>query len=237
MYAPLRDLSQDLLLPGLETVGPETVLGLQTNERFVEAYMVGLNHEMGRELLWRGFPTDQRGTYFTHFWDADEAAIDDLNLWGRQALGAGAAKSGGDQFVLLLRSALLRRYPNAVIYMTPALSVAGGLAPDPLPEHEKMPSFSGSMQPDICFFGFPLSSAAATGDDGKGGHYLVIQEHPTEPRFGLNAGAAPTGVSYLSVGGKLPTGLKSWPATSSTVAGALRRRPARVAIHAKRLIG
>ena len=30
--------------------------------------MVGLNFEMGRELLWRGFPTDQRGTYFDSFW-------------------------------------------------------------------------------------------------------------------------------------------------------------------------
>ena len=47
MYEPLRDLSQDLLLPGLQTVLPDTVLGLKTNRRFVEAYMVGLNVEMG----------------------------------------------------------------------------------------------------------------------------------------------------------------------------------------------
>src|SRR5262249_9427743 len=52
MYEPLRDLSQDLLLPGLQTVQPDTMLGLETNRRFVEAYMVGLNVEMGRELLW-----------------------------------------------------------------------------------------------------------------------------------------------------------------------------------------
>jgi len=31
--------------------------------------MVGLNHEMARELLWREYPTDQRGTYFRQFWD------------------------------------------------------------------------------------------------------------------------------------------------------------------------
>ena len=69
MYEALRDLSQQLLLPGLETVEPNSVIGLETNPRFVEAYMVGLNHEMSRELLWRGFPTDQRGTYFDRFWD------------------------------------------------------------------------------------------------------------------------------------------------------------------------
>ena len=31
--------------------------------------MVGLNHEFARELLWREYPTDQRGSYFRQFWD------------------------------------------------------------------------------------------------------------------------------------------------------------------------
>ena len=35
--------------------------------------MVGLNHEMARELLWREYPTDQRGSYFRQFWDASVA--------------------------------------------------------------------------------------------------------------------------------------------------------------------
>ena len=52
------------------------MLGLKTNRRFMEAYMVGLNVEMGRELLWRGFPTDQRGTYFDHFWGVRRAGDD-----------------------------------------------------------------------------------------------------------------------------------------------------------------
>ena len=34
--------------------------------------MVGLNHEFARELLWREFPTDQRGSYFRQFWDPSE---------------------------------------------------------------------------------------------------------------------------------------------------------------------
>ena len=32
--------------------------------------MVGLNHEFARKLLWREYPTDQRGSYFRQFWDA-----------------------------------------------------------------------------------------------------------------------------------------------------------------------
>ena len=37
--------------------------------------MVGSNHEMGRELLWRGYPTDQRGTYFAQFWDTSRRRV------------------------------------------------------------------------------------------------------------------------------------------------------------------
>ncbi len=124
MYEPLRDLSQELLLPGIETSLPDSVLGLKTNRRFVEAYMVGLNFEMGRELLWRGFPTDQRGTYFDQFWDWRPRRRAPTSI--RCICGASARSAmhrplpAREQFVMLLRSALLRRYPNAVIYLTPA---------------------------------------------------------------------------------------------------------------------
>ncbi len=106
------------------------MLGLQTNRRFVEAYMVGLNFEMGRELLWRGFPTDQRGTCFDRFWDTRGAApsradVKPLHEWGEGVLGAGQVPPARDQFVMLLRSELLRRYPSAVIYAIKAVMVNG----------------------------------------------------------------------------------------------------------------
>ena len=34
--------------------------------------MCGLNHEFAGELLWRGYPTDKRGSYFRQFWDVSE---------------------------------------------------------------------------------------------------------------------------------------------------------------------
>lgn len=69
MYEPLNEISQDLILPGLASVPQNTIALVKTNGRFVESYMVGLNHEMARELLWREYPTDQRGSYFRQFWD------------------------------------------------------------------------------------------------------------------------------------------------------------------------
>ena len=132
MYAPLRELSQELLLPGLERVLPNSVIGLETNRRFVDAYMVGLNHEMGRELLWRGFPTDQRGTCFAQFWDVSSAPqprpdLLPLHQWGNRALGAATGGPQRERFVMLMRSELLRRYPTAIVYVVKAVvPVAGG---------------------------------------------------------------------------------------------------------------
>lgn len=72
MYEPLRDISHDLLIPGVERIRQNTIGLLKTNRRFMESYMCGLNHEFAGELLWRGYPTDQRGSYFRQFWDVSE---------------------------------------------------------------------------------------------------------------------------------------------------------------------
>ena len=68
MSAPLAALDQRYFLPGIDSIPPETVGALETNTAFREGYMVGLNHEMNRQLLWHRYPTDQRATYFRQFW-------------------------------------------------------------------------------------------------------------------------------------------------------------------------
>lgn len=72
MYSPLRDISSELLMPNLNLIPNNTISLLVTNPKFIESYMVGVNHEMGRELLWREYPTDQRGSYFRQFWDVSD---------------------------------------------------------------------------------------------------------------------------------------------------------------------
>lgn len=68
MYSELAALSPDWIMPGLNNIEMNSINMLQVNQKYVEAYMLGLNYEMGRELLWRGYPTDQRGTCFSYFW-------------------------------------------------------------------------------------------------------------------------------------------------------------------------
>ena len=97
MSQPLAELSQDLLLPGLDAVPPNTVLPLVTNSRFVAAFMAGLNSEMARELLWRGFPSPLNATFFRRFWQAtrDDAPPDiaPIHQWGEAALGSAAGRA------------------------------------------------------------------------------------------------------------------------------------------------
>ena len=243
MYEPLKEKSQDLLLPGLEKVEPEKVVGLRTNRAFVEAYMTGLSFEMGRELLWRGFPTDQQGTYFQHFWGTDAGVgapidVDDLRKNLGRELGTAPDGSPADQFVLLLRSSLLRRYPNAIIYLTPALT---GAATTP-PPTDVFPIFNGSMQPDVTFVGFPITPTAAVGSAGHPGYFVVIQEHPTEPRFGLDVAVAATltNKSHVPLGAQPPAGMplkgRSWGKNSAHMAEITRRLPVRITIHASQLV-
>ena len=65
----LRDINKELLIPNLDLIPPNTISLLETNPKFIESYLVGLNHEMARELLWREYPTDMRGSYFRQFWE------------------------------------------------------------------------------------------------------------------------------------------------------------------------
>jgi len=138
MYKPLSDRSAELFVPNLNLIPPDTITLLETNQRFIEAYMVGLNHEMARELLWREYPTDQQGSYFRQFWDPTPQLslpgetrehrrerlrdIPPLHHWSLHSkLGEhdhrevvpGAAE---EELVLVIRGELLKRYPTAVIY-------------------------------------------------------------------------------------------------------------------------
>jgi hypothetical protein len=240
MYEVLRDLSQELLLPGLGHVPPNTVTLLETNAKFIEAFMVGLNSEMGRELLWRGFPTDQRGTYFRQFWEGVQPDIEPIDRWGANPLGANLLGPGPDEnIVLLIRGELLSRYPNAVIYAAEAIEGTDGKR-EPGPK-EKYPIFRGTLQPDVTFLGFDLTSTLAKENLGW---FFIIQEQPTEPRFGfdveVNFGArthvaltpAPPPGLTLPPGPPTPT----WRKNSAHMAYITRQQPVRIAIHATQML-
>jgi len=148
MYKPLADISAELFLPNINLIEFNSITLLETNQEFIEAYMVGLNHEFARELLWREYPTDQRGSYFRQFWDVSTLLhtndpshagkteeqirelyrdIPKLHYWSRKSkLGEHdhRQKPGEpeeEEVVLVIRGELLKKYPNAVVYAHKAI--------------------------------------------------------------------------------------------------------------------
>ena len=187
MYEALRDVAPEFLLPGLEHVPPNTATLVQPNAEFVEAFMTGLSSEMARELLWREFPTDQRGTYFRQFWAAvnpnERRQIQAIHEW-KNPLGKNAEPGQRDaSIVLLLRGELLRRYPHTVVYAKKAVKSGTRRVPGGA---QKYPLFRGSLEPDVTFLGFDISETEALGDGADPGWFFILQEQPAAPRFGLD---------------------------------------------------
>jgi hypothetical protein len=137
MYEPLSKKSSELFLPNINLIEANSITLLETNQRFIESYMAGLNHEFARELLWREYPTDQRGSSFRQFWDVRSffntanlnneelreklRDIPPLHKWEKESeLGSHDHRDAGgaseDELVLVIRGELLKRYPTAVIY-------------------------------------------------------------------------------------------------------------------------
>jgi hypothetical protein len=204
MYTSLRDYFPDLLLPGLENLPPDTITLLETNPKFIEAYMVGLNHEMGRELLWRDYPLDPRGTFFQRFWD-NRSAVDDghtpsgsippLKTWPEQSrLGdhlthapqASASDPEARPLALLIKGQLLRRYPRTIIYAAQAEWTNETKKSRRPGTNERYPAFRASWGSDVTVLGFDLTDKQALYDNDGLGWFFVIQQPPTEPGFGLD---------------------------------------------------
>ncbi|MFI7582061.1 hypothetical protein [Kocuria kalidii] len=187
LYRPLAEADPDRFLPGIGEIPDDTITLLETNPRFVEAFMVGANHEMNRELLWRGYPTDRRGTPFRRFWDRVDGKEDlgPINEFRPNALlGTNSGADLRGSLVLLVRGQLLRRYPETVMYAAPARPDKSF---DPTPSVIEDPIFWGRIAPDVTFVGFDLNREEVEPDPGW---YFVLAEQPTAPRFGLDVSGA-----------------------------------------------
>ncbi|HWP09927.1 MAG TPA: hypothetical protein VNN72_29495, partial [Polyangiaceae bacterium] len=196
MYLPLSDISFDWILPGLNAMEHDSIGLAVTNQRFIESYMVGLNHEMTRELLWNEFPTDQRGTYFRQFWDIAGCVFDDsptppeqfrdvfpLRLWEKnKGLGLHSPRTAGDDtsamLVLVVRAQLIRKYPNVIVYLQRRDATLNRLVGE-----QRHPVFTALLNPDIAFYGFDATVDEIRDDTSTSDWYFVLQEQPGDPKF------------------------------------------------------
>jgi hypothetical protein len=211
-YEYLKKISDEYVVPNLSKIPNNTVTLLEANWRFIESFLVGVNHEMARELLWRGYRTDQRGTYFDQFWDikgvpaAKKGDIHPIHGW---KLGGKLTMLGENRpadrviknnLVLVVRGDVLRRYPNTLVY---AVKAVANNAPrhetfknvsrrpgDDTPANVIQPILFAKFDPDIYCFGFDLAKDEARGklppEATDLGWYFVLAQRFGEPRFGLD---------------------------------------------------
>ncbi len=200
-YEKLGKLKPELFIPNLDQVKPDSFLLLQANSAFIESFLVGMNHELAAEFLWRGYPADMNATFFRQFWDKsdstpsslDKSDIQYIRKWlPNQNLGKNAPPGiFPDPLVFVIKAELVKKYPNLVIYAQKAKFINNGKNRVPDTNVQALsPIFLANLFPDYLFAGFELKKDEVLGntpaETDKAGFYFVIAERPGEVHFGLD---------------------------------------------------
>lgn len=191
------DETRSVLLLGAGQLPSNSVTLLAINARFVEAFLVGANHEMARELLWHEHPADLRGTFFQRFWNTGKSHgdaplpedIEPIHEWSRTSeLGDHLNPAvGRELLIVLIRGELVHRFPDLTLTMQRARWRGNHREPSWDEDGDTQPPvLQGHLGRDTFYRGFALSVDAALGRDGDEGWFFAIKQRPTEPRFGLD---------------------------------------------------
>ncbi len=221
----LRDRAREWILPGVGRLPKDSVVAMQTNPTFIDAYLAGLNGQLLSELHWRNMPIDRHGTPLLMFWGhvnfetgQREAEIHPLKSWplasqlgdmSHQVLHPGET-TGKRDLVIVFRTDLFRRYPSTLVYLArPVPTVDDALKATPDFQFTAAsratrrflgPIFQGELARDIVFFAFDVDPE--TLDQ----YWLVLDEPPSELRFrGVdNAGVPLAGTTPVNAGVPAP---------------------------------
>jgi hypothetical protein len=182
MFNLLRATAPDWILPGIGDLPNDSIVMVETNPAFVEAFVVGANHALARELQWRRYPMDRNGTLFRTFWPnaagQPSADVDDLATWD-PASPLGSHVDSSDQLVLVLRGSLLRRFPSTFIYLSGQVPGQG--------EQVVAPTLSAMLDATTTLIAFPMSETDLSKPSVPGQVWsVIVQESVRHTRFGID---------------------------------------------------
>ena len=205
IYSLLMEKHLELFIPQLDLLENNSITLLSANQQYIESLMLGFNSEMARELVWRDYPTDQRGSYARIFWEsikqkndtglssketADKYGhIEEIHKWtGSHGTNANPKNDLSDMVVVVIRGELLQKYPNTLIYFQKAKWTDETKSARELNDSSTpvMPEFSAKISSDIHILGFDISAKEARGKDDGLGSFFVMQEPPAENKFGMD---------------------------------------------------
>ncbi len=193
----LRLYSKDLMMIGMDALTINSAIMMKPNQSYIESFMMGMNHEMSKILLWREICLPPKLSLFRHFWPSifgsSQADYDDimpLSQWkGTDRLGTHSA-SGSPQpeTILLIKGDLVKCFPDLdiiAVQVQPNGTVNNDTWQSVLMNREndtnfevKMPMFLDKVAHDTLLIGF--------GELQKGKSYFVFTEPMCLPRFGLD---------------------------------------------------
>ena len=206
VWADVAGAFPEWLLPGVGALPEDSVIAVETNPRFVDAVLTGLNTQLLNELRWRNLPVATGCTPLRVFWDRAEVAagdrVDDIvgiHAWtGSSDLGDAQhcpAGASGRDLVVVVRGQLFLRYPATLVYLVSAEHAGTpDFNQDPTADAARiLPSFQGRVAADVSFFGFQGLEPAAIGR-----HWLVLEEPPAGYRFANDVSVAPQAHTWAS---------------------------------------
>ena len=92
--------------------------------------------------------------------------------------------------ILLIRGEVLRRYPGASVFARRA-AWGSSRVPRELGDEVREPQFRGALDPDLVFFGFPLTITEARGSETDPGWFFVLRQQPDRPALRHRHAARP----------------------------------------------
>lgn len=203
-YYYLKQLSDSFILPCIDELPNNSVTIFQNNAAFIESFLCGMNTEMGRELLWREYPTDQRGSYFKKFWDSETSVEDirndnfydvkSIHTWEND-LGKNHESGKGNLILFAIKGDLMKNYPNTQIYLHKAVykngefSLSDGTDDDVVVK----PVSHAFFRDDIYVVGFKMSSAKLVGNPGStsnSGYMLAFKQEVENIDFSMKGSSS-----------------------------------------------
>ena len=216
---------REWLLPGASSIPLHSIVALQTNPTFIDAFMVGINTQFLAEMRWRNLPAPRISTPLRMFWGhvdhgtgdrvadirpisdwpskaVDDADADDVGDLSHQSIRPGDT-TGTRDLVIAFRTALFRRYPSTLVYM---VRPRAGDDVDALLKSPPNFTEAAGNRPDRRFFG-PIFFGQMEPDlvffafdidpDALEQLWLVLDEPPSELRFRNDRGLThPTSAEF-----------------------------------------
>ncbi len=200
----LRKESAKYILPAIEELPNDTISVFMDNKRFVESFICGMNTEMGKELFWREYPTDKRGSYFEKFWDTISSETYQGDVSEQYNWQNELGKNHIDKSPLIIfavKGALVKRYPNAEVFLSQGiLDKTGDTTKVVFKTNEDLqppviqPSIKAKINENTVIYGFKVSIDQLLGNKEVdfqspvymqygGGMFLTFKERSLDLNF------------------------------------------------------